>query len=103
MSLAFLARPGYTHEIVTATEPTAAEADDNRDGEDVLSVLTQRLADHRLGMEERLRVATVRQQWLAGLMEQNPGEVLRQALSSSARAALAPELQALVEQEESHE
>jgi hypothetical protein len=103
MSLAFLARPGYTHQIVTATEPTATEADDNRDGEDLLSVLTRRLADHRLGMEERLRVATVRQQWLAGLMEQNPGEVVRQALSSSARAALAPELQALVEQEESHE
>lgn len=107
MNLTFLGRPGYAHEIVTATESTsaakAAEADANHDGEDVLSVLTRRVADHRLGMEERLRVATVRQQWLAELMERSPGEVLRQALSSAARAALAPELQALVEEEESHE
>ena len=106
MSLAFLARPGYTHQIVTATEPTPAEtakADDNRDGEDVLSALTRSVADHRLGMDERLRVAAVRQQWLAELMERNPGEVLRQALSSAARAALAPELRGLVEEEESHE
>ena len=106
MSLTFLARPGYTHQIVTATEPTlaeAAKADDNRDGQDVLSALTRSVADGRLGMEERLRVAALRQQRLAELMEESPGEVLRQALSSEARAALAPELQALVEAEESHE
>lgn len=106
MSLTFPVQLGYAHEIVTPTERTsaeAAEADDNRGGEDSLSVLTRRVADHRLGMEERLRVASVRQQWLAELMERNPGEVLRQALSLSARAALAPELQALVEEEESHE
>jgi len=106
MSLTFLARPGYTHPIVTAAEPTPAEtakADDDPDGEEVLSALTRRVADGRLDMEERLRVAAVRQQRLAVLIERNPGEVLRQALSSSARAALAPELQALVEQEESHE
>jgi hypothetical protein len=54
-------------------------------------------------MEERLRVAAVRRQWLAELMERNPGAVLRQALSSTARAALDPELQALVEEEESHQ
>ena len=36
-------------------------------------------------------------------MEENPGEVLRRALSSAARAALAPELRGLVEEEESHE
>jgi hypothetical protein len=106
MSLTFLARPGYAHEIVTPTEPTpaeTAETGDNFDGEDLLSVLTRWVADRRLGMEERLRVAAVRQQWLAELMERNPGDVLRQALSSAARAALAPELQALVEKEESHE
>ncbi len=52
MSLAFLARPGYTHQIVTSTEPTPAEvakADDDRDGEDVLSALTRSVADDRLG------------------------------------------------------
>jgi hypothetical protein len=106
MSLTFLARPGYTHQLVTATEPTgaeAAEADANRDGEPLLSVLTRSVADGRLGMKERLRVAAVRQQRLAELMERNPGEVMRHALSSEARAALAPELQGLVEAEESHE
>ena len=106
MSLAFLARPGYTHQIVTATESIpaeAAKADDNGDGEDLLSALTRWVADGRLGMDERLRVAAVRQQWLAELMEENPGEVLRQALSPAARAALAPELRGLVEEEESHE
>ena len=64
MSLAFLARPGYTHQIVTATESIpaeAAKADDNRDGEDLLSALTRRIADGRLSMDERLRVAAVMQ------------------------------------------
>ena len=106
MSLAFLARPGYTHPIVAGTEPipaAAAKTDDDPAGEDVLSALTRGVADGRLDMEERRRVAAVRQQWLAELMEKNPGAVLRQALSAAARAALAPELQALVEAEESHE
>ena len=106
MSLAILARPGYTHQIVTATEPTpteTAKADDHHDGEDLLSALTRSVVDHRLGIDERLRVAAVRQQWLAELMEENPGEVLRRALSSAARAALAPELRGLVEEEEDHE
>ena len=69
----------------------------------MLSALTRSVVDHRLGIDERLRVAAVRQQWLAELMEENPGEVLRRALSPAARAALAPELRALVEEEESHE
>ena len=106
VSLVLLARPGYTHQIVTATgsiPAEAAKADDNRDGGDLLSALTRWVAAGRLGMEERLRVAAVRQQWLAELMEHNPGEVLRQALSPAARAALAPELRGLVEEEESHE
>jgi hypothetical protein len=106
MSLTCLARPGYTHQIVTATESTpgqATKADDNRDGEDVLSALTRAMADGRLGMDERLRVAAERQQRLAELMERNPGEVLRQALSPAARAALAPELRGLVEEDESDE
>src|SRR6185295_10662676 len=79
MSLALLARPGYTHQIDTSTEPTpavVAQADDNRDGEDALSALTRSVADHRLGLDERLRVAAVRRQRLADLMERNPGEVL---------------------------
>jgi len=106
MSLAFLARPGYAHQIVTATESIpagTAKADDSGDGEDLLSALTRWVADGRLGMDERLRVAAVRKQRLAELMEENPGEVLRQALSPAARAALAPELRGLVEEEESHE
>ena len=76
MSLAILARPAYTHQIVTATEPTPAEtaqADDYRDGEDLLSALTRSVVDHRLGIDERLRVAAVRRQWLAELMEREPG------------------------------
>jgi multidrug efflux system outer membrane protein len=77
MSLTFLARPGYAHEIATATELAPAEPHANYDGEDVLSALTRRVADGRLDMEERLRVAAVRQQRLADLMEENPGEVLR--------------------------
>ena len=36
-------------------------------------------------------------------MERRPGEVLRRALSPAARDALPAELQALVEEEESHE
>jgi hypothetical protein len=106
MSLVLLARPGYTHQIVTATEPTpteTAKADDHHDGEDLLSALTRSVVDHRLGMDERLRVAAVRRQRLAELMVENPGEVLRRALSSAARAALAPELRGLVEEEENHE
>jgi uncharacterized repeat protein (TIGR01451 family) len=105
-SLTLLAKFGYAHEIVTSIEPTAAQAaaaDDNPQGEESLSGLTRRVADHRLGMDERLRVAALRRQWLAELMERNPSEVLRQALSSAARAAMDPELQALVEEEESHE
>ena len=69
----------------------------------MLSALTRAVADGRLGMDERLRVAAERQQRLAELMERNPGEVLRQALSPAARAALAPELRGLVEEDESHE
>ena len=76
MSLTFLARPGYTHQIVTATEPTPAKADEDPDGEDLLSALTRWVADGQLDMEERLKVAAVRQQWLAELIERNPGEVL---------------------------
>ena len=105
-SLTLLAKFGYAHEIVTPMGPTAAQAaaaDDNPQGEESLSGLTRRVADHRLGMDERLRVAARRRQWLAELMERNPSEVLRQALSSAARAAMDPELQALVEEEESHE
>ena len=64
MSLAILARPGYTHQIVTATEPASAEAAkaDDRDDEDLLSALTRSVVDDRLGIDERLRAAAVRQQ-----------------------------------------
>jgi len=103
MSLTFLARPGYTHQIVTATESTPSKAAEDPDGADLLSALTRWVADGDLDIEERLRVAAVRQQWLAELIERNPGEVLRQALLPAARAALEPRLRGLVEEEESHE
>jgi len=106
MSFTFLAGPGCAHETVTASAPgvaAPAATGDDPDGEDTLAVLTRRLADPRLDMEERRRTAAVRQQWLAELLERNPGEVLRRALSPAARGALAPELQAFVEGEERHE
>src|SRR5262245_1621947 len=70
---------------------------------DLLSALTRRLADRRVNLSERLRIAAARQQWLADLIERHPAEVMRQALSPAERGSLAPEVQALVESEETHE
>jgi NPCBM-associated, NEW3 domain of alpha-galactosidase len=104
LSLVVIARPACAHE--SAGAPTVAEpgaVDGDPDGDDVLSVLTRGLADPQRDVEERLRIAAARQQWLADLMERRPGDVLRRAMSPAARDALPAALQALVEEEESHE
>ena len=91
MSLTFLARPGYTHQIVTATEPTpaeAAKADDNRDGEDCSRRSRARWPTVASAWMERLRVAAVRQQRLAELMEREPGRSAASgAVAGGARGA----------------
>jgi hypothetical protein len=46
-----------------------------------------------------LTVATERQQLLAALVEDDPGEVVRVALPADLRASLPPAVQALVEEE----
>lgn len=103
ISFTCLGAVGHAHDLAAPRPLTHAAADDAREGEAVLSTLTRGLVDHHLGMDERLSIAAVRQQKLRDLMEQDPGQVLRQALSSAARAALAPALRAFVEEEESHD
>jgi hypothetical protein len=99
-----LARVGHAHEPARFSTPaTAVTSDAEPEEADVLRALTQALGDAALSVDDRREIARVRQAWLAELMERNPSALLRQAMTSSARGALAPELQALVESEEDHE
>jgi len=93
---------GWAHDRLSAFAPSTAEAEDTTDIS-VLSVLTGQLQDSRIAMAERLRIAKRRRDRLAALIAKNPRAVLKHAMKPSARAALAPDLQALVEAEESHE
>ncbi len=91
---------GQAHE--SSFEKANADAGGDRGG-DLLEALTRRLLDHRLGAEERREIAAARRQRLAELMQRDPAQVLARALPPGARAALDPDLRALVEEEEDHD
>ena len=103
MGLTLLAHAGHAHESTNSPPPAAVEAEAAHEGSDLLSILTRGLMDRRLDVVERLKIAALRRQWLADLVERDPGEVLRQAITEGERAALDPTLQPLVEEEERHE
>ena len=90
---------GSAHDRIAAPAPTIESPQDAAD----LDVLTRQLLDGRLSTDERLHIAALRRNRLAALMERSPAQVLKHAVAAGARAALAPNLQALVEAEESHD
>src|SRR5262249_61993989 len=99
ISFAFGIGIGNAHDRISPSAPPTGEAQDTTD----LSVLTGQLLDGRIAMAERMRIAERRRDRLAALIEENPGAVLKHAVKPATRAALAPDLQALVETEESHD
>src|SRR5262245_46966661 len=90
-----LVRPGHAHEPSRFSAlPSAAPGDVEPEGADDVRTLTQALRDESLAVEIRREIARVRQTRLAELMDRDPSALLRLAMTSSARGALAPELQA---------
>jgi hypothetical protein len=97
---------GQAHELPAPRGlPRAAteHVGDADDGDTDVASLTRALLDDQLRVEDRRRIAAVRQQRLGELMARHPAAVLRHALSSAERAALPTELQAFAEEEQSHE
>jgi hypothetical protein len=101
MSLIFGGGIGRAHERLSETPSEVVDGD--RDDGDALEALTRRVLDHRLGADERRAIAEARQQQLAELIKRDPASVLKRAMTPSARAALPSDVQALVEQVQSHE
>src|SRR5262245_38908930 len=99
LSIIFGGGTGRAHERPAETSSDVGE--NARDG--VLEALTQRLVDRGLGSDERRAVAMARRDRLAELIERNPAVVLKRALSASTRAALAADVQPLIERRETHD
>jgi len=99
LSVVFGGGIGRAHERPTDGASAAIESH----GDDALAALTARLLDGGLGADERRSIALARQQHLADLIARDPAEVVKRALSPTARARLAPDVQGLIEREETHE
>lgn len=99
LALAVGAEPSIAKDATTRAPNASAES--------LTSTLVAMNARHQLAglgrgahtLNDLLDVAASRQQFLASLIEENPGEVLRIAMPATLRAGLPPAVQDFVEEE----